>query len=224
MKKILCAIAAILLFFNFSMSAYGTSINIPENEIETDGKIMLLDTVTDKNMLEKIIKTDRLSVPNGLNLEKKEIFILKLESNETTNNSGKNFKRGSGLIYEIKNISVSPKEFYYIDEYDSDWYDGACSIKGEYNKKLSVKAKVKTVIGKGTVKNAIGFSLTQNVPVLNNFHIAVEEGKKVNVRTYANYKSVEFDIYNKFTGRLVEAKAWAAKPIGLVIIRYTYSY
>ncbi len=223
MKKILCAIVAILIFFNFYLSAYGTSINIPENEIETDGKIMLLDTVTDKNLLKKIIKTDRLYVPDGLNLEKKEIFVLKLENSETTN-SAINFKRWSGLIYEIKNISVSPKEFYYIDEYDSDWYDGACSIKGEYNKKLSVKAKVKTVIGKGTVKNAIGFSLTQNVSVLNNFHIAVEEGKKVNVRTYANYKSVEFDIYNKFTGRLVEAKAWAAKPIGLVIIRYTYSY
>lgn len=223
MKKILSILLAAILFFTYSVYVFAAGDNTSDVNINIIDNTKLVQTITDKNELQKIIERDHLTVAPNSQLEKVEIFVYEPENNELITNSNMNIQPMAGLIYEIRNVVVSPKEFYYVNEYSSDWYDGPCTVKQTYTKSTRVKANVDTQIGDSTVKAAIGFELDQEFTVSKEFSTTVASGKRLNVRVHVNYKSTEFDIYNKFTGKLVESKAWAAKPIGLVIFQYTYS-
>lgn len=114
-------------------------------------------------------------------------------------------------------------EFYYVNEYDSDWFYGPCSVSETYTRESTVKIDIDTTIGNGTVSAAVGYSITDTYVKSKTFTTTVAANKKLNVRIHTNYKSTQFDIYNQWSNNLVEKDAWTAKPIGLVFVQYTYS-
>lgn len=223
MKKILSILLAAILFFTYSVYVFAAGENTSDVNINIIDNTKLVQTITDKNELQKIIERDHLTVAPNSQLEKVEIFVYKPANNESITNSNMDIQPMAGLIYEIRNVVVSPKEFYYVNDYTSDWYDGPCVINHTYTEEKEVEYNINTTIGNSTVSAAIGYALNEKFTVSKSFSTTVASGKRLNVRVHVNYKSTEFDIYNKFTGKLVESKAWAAKPIGLVIFQYTYS-
>lgn len=220
-KKITCIITviSILLLTVFSTNAQNLyPIGTKDN---TELKLESITTITDKEELKEIIEEQNLSVPAGYYLEKVDVIVYNTE--DTINTIPSSSIQPRGLIYEIRNIRVSPKEFYYVNEYDSDWFDGPCSISETYSTECSVKYDYSVNIGDSTVQASLGYSKNYKTVCTKTFSTTVAAGKKLNVRIHPNYKSTEFDVYNKLTGNLVEKNCWIAKPIGLIFLQYTYS-
>lgn len=129
----------------------------------------------------------------------------------------------TAILYEIRNVRHSPNQFYYVNQYDSDWFYGPCEVSETYTKEVETKSKMDTTIGKSTVKLSVGYSHSEKYTVSKTFKTSVAAGKVLNIRVHANFASAQFDIYNKYNGNLVEKDAWIAKPVGLVFLQYTYS-
>lgn len=216
-KKCLSAIITIVLAFSFSTVAFAAE----ENEMEAlniSSDCDLISTITSPSDLEAIIATENINIPEGYHIEKIETFIYNDEV-EPVQSQIQPF----ALIYTIKNVRRSPNEFYYVNEYDSDWFDGPCSANETYTRTSKVKVDIGTDIGNSTVSAAVGFSISNKYSKSATFTTNVAANKKLNVRIHTNYKSTQFDIYNQWTGSLVEKDAWVAQPIGLVFRQFTYS-
>lgn len=220
-KKIVCLITvfSILLLSVFTVNAM--SLYPTTTEDDTELELESVTTITDKEELEEIIESQNLSVPTGYYLEKVDVIVYNTE--DTINTIPSSSIQPRGLIYEIRNIRVSPKEFYYVNEYDSDWFDGPCSISETYSTECSVKYDYSVNIGDSTVEASLGYSKEYRTVCTKTFSTTVAAGKRLNVRIHPNYKSTEFDVYNKLTGNLTEKDCWIAKPIGLIFMQYTYS-
>lgn len=200
--------------------AYANTTNpeIPDQSIDYNQ----LSVITNPTELKKIIEEQELDVPVGYHLEKVEVFCY-MDKTEQKNEGFDENIQPNALLYEIRNVRVSPNEFYYVNEYDSDWFYGPCSVSETYTRQSSVKIDIDTTIGNSTVSAAVGYSITDTYTKSKTFSASVASGKILNVRVHTNYKSTQFDIYNQWTGNLVERDAWTAKPIGLVFVQYTYS-
>lgn len=226
-KKIICFITviSILLLSVFQVNAISRYPTITEDNTELE--LESVTTITDKETLDEIITNQNLNIPTGYHLEKVDVIVYNADNSENTLSNSfaaeDTIQPMAGLIYEIKNIRVSPKEFYYVNEYDSDWFDGPCTISETYSKECKAKYNYSVGIQNSTVEASLGYSKSYKTVCTKTFSTTVASGKRLNVRIHTNYKSTEFDVYNKLTGNLAEKNCWIAKPIGLIFIQYTYS-
>lgn len=217
-KKCLSAIITIVLALSFSTVAFAAEKDKME-VLNISSDCDLISTITSPSELEKIIANENINVPEGYQIEKIETFIY----NDKVDTIESQIQPLGGLIYTIKNVRRSPNEFYYVNQYDSDWFDGPCSVSETYTRTSEVKVDIGTNIGNGTVSAAVGFSITDKYTKSKSFTTNVAANKKLNVQIHTNYKSTQFDIYNQWTGSLIEKDAWVAQPIGLVFRQFTYS-
>lgn len=197
--------------------------NVQEKTINLSSDCQLITVITNQAELQNIIETQQLNVPTGYHLEKVEIYRYTDADEEQIASTLESTIQPYALLYTIKNVRHSPNEFYYVNEYDSDWFYGPCSVSETYTRESTVKIDIDTTIGNGTVSAAVGYSITDTYVKSKTFTTTVAANKKLNVRIHTNYKSTQFDIYNQWSNNLVEKDAWTAKPIGLVFVQYTYS-
>ncbi len=231
MKNVTSIILAIILLFSTQISIYAKDdLTNSQSKIDEFQNYTLTTemVITDQDELDEYAKKFNYAPPEGHNLEKIEIYAYIDNSSKSldllvSDTVVANPVQPLGLFYTIKNVRVSPKEFYYVNDYDSDYFYGPCDVSESYTKTSSTKISVSTNIGNSNLKAAIGYDRNDTFSYTKTFSTSVAAGKVLNVRVHTNYKSTEFDIYNTVTGELVEKNAWTAKPIGLIFMQFTSS-
>lgn len=226
-KKVLSVILSIVLGLSLCLSVFALEDTTQNGDaVYVPVGAQSVSVVEDPEELQKIIDEHHLNVPEGYTLEKVETFVY----TEDYHSDPPLQPMPRALLYEIRNVRRSPNEFYYVNEYDSDWYEGSSdlnagltTIKETYTRSSSVKIDIDTMIGKGTVSAGVGYSITDTYTKSKTFETKISPRKKVNVRIHTVYQSTQFDIYNQWTNHLVEKDAWTAQPIGLYFAQYTYS-
>lgn len=217
-KRLLSLLMATVILCLTSITVFAENDSISNQDIITISETQLISSVNDPEKLQEIIEKENLSVPEGYYLEKVETFVYSNDDFEFNPEP-----EPQAILYEIKNVRHSPNQFIYVNQYDSDWFYGPSTISITYSRTNKVEKDIGVSIGNGTVSAAVGYKVSVEYTNSKTFNSSVAAGKKLNVKVHTNYTSTQFDIYNKWTGNLVEKDAWTAKPIGLVFKQYTYN-
>lgn len=223
MKRIISVILAMLIFILSCVTVFAQSYDIIPTEAEPQLILTSETVITDKDALAEIEISHNIDVEGEGRLSKVEQFVYSIPSSKNYFES-KNSVQQRSILYEIKNVRESSKKFYYPNEYLADgWCYGPCTISQTYTKTAKAKYNFDVNIGSSTLKSAVGYDTDYSVTLSQYFSTTVADGQKINVKVYANYQSTEFDVYNKYTGNLVEKDCWIAKPVDLLVLRYTYA-
>lgn len=223
MKRIISVILAMLILILSCGTVFAQSYDIIPTESEPQLFLESETVITDKDALAEIEISHNIDVEGEGRLAKVEQFVYSIPSSKNYFESENSIQTRS-ILYEIKNIRVSSKKFYYPNEYlADDWYYGSCTVSQTYTKTAKAKYNFDVNIGSSTLKSAIGYDKDYSVTLSQHYSTTVAKNEKINVKVYANYQSTEFDVYNKHTNNLVEKDCWIAKPVGLLVLKYTYA-
>lgn len=179
--------------------------------------------ITDQATLEKLAQTKNLQIPAGYHLEcYTQSFYVGSEYARAENHRSVVTER-TAFLYRIENVSVKSPSFCYASEYAHDIYQGSAEISTTFTQSKSAKQSIGVPIRNSTVKAAVGYAVTDIYTVSKAFSVSVPDGKYLDVKAYPLYRRTAFDIYNRWTGALVQSAAHTDRPIGLLIEQYTYS-
>lgn len=206
----------------FSLSSVTAIAQAKSTEVLVEAKLVNSLVITDEAELNKIIQRDGAVLAGTKKLDKVEIFVYAAEQ-ETPPVQDRGIEVQS-VVYEIKNVVVNSPDFYYT----SDYYHDVCYGSGSVAKTYSFDRPVKTdfggvSIGNSTVSYAVGYKITDTYTVSKYFTATIAEGKALDVKAYPLYRRTTFDIYNKWNNTLVKKGAHTDKPVGVTIVKYTYS-
>ncbi len=179
--------------------------------------------ITDKDALEKIAQMKNLQIPDGYHLECYEQSFYVRNEYVSAEHLSSIEPKSRALLYRIENVVIRTPNFYFAHEYEHDIYQGPATISTTFTLNKSVKKSIGVSIGNGTVKDAVGYDVTDIYTVSKEFSATVPAGKYLEVKAYPLYRRTTFDIYNQWTGELVQREARTNRPVGLYIEQYTYS-
>lgn len=219
MKKIVSIFMSFIIICMSFLPVNATSIN-EEGISEDSCSIELIET---PEALERIVIEDNLTIPDGYALKQVKTITYNLNSCSGNYVSTDNIVAPQGIIYELRNVRKNTMEFYYVNEYMSDYYDGPANISQKYTMSSEVKRSFDLSIGKSTLTTGVGYDVSLTYTVSKNVEASISKDEILNVRTYINYSRTDFDIYNKWNDSIVEKDAWTAKPIGIIVKLYFIS-
>ena len=211
MKRIISLVLSMIICFSLVQFSYASD---DENVVL---KEQYHTIVTNKNELEQIIEDEDIQVPDGYTLEKVEYFAyINEEISDDSSNINIEQEPRAGLIYEIRNVR-KVNDFYFVDDYDHDIYEGPASISTTYSYTRDVRKSIGVTIGNSTVEAAVGYDITDKYTKSKTFSTTVASGKTLHVYTYPVYRRTAFDIYNRWTDELVESGAYTDQLVGIYI-------
>lgn len=221
-KKFVSVFSALIFFIYSAVLTYAaTDINASAVDMYAEESQNIC--ITDQDTLEKIVQMKNLQIPEGYRPEcYKQSFYVGNEYVSTDNHISF-VPKPRALVYRIENIVVRTPDFYYVHDYEHDIYQGPAAISTTFTQSKAVKKSIGVSIGNSTVKAAVGYDLTDTYTVSKEFSATVPAGKYLDIRVYPLYRRTAFDIYNQWTGELVQRDAHTDQPIGLYIEQYTYS-
>lgn len=62
----------------------------------------------------------------------------------------------NGLVYKIKNVNHTNNEYMLVNDYESDYFYGPCTVSETYTQSRKANLSCKTSIGNSTLQGAIG--------------------------------------------------------------------
>lgn len=221
-KKALVIISTIIII---ALTAVTVGLNVYKSKsVNTSSYIVEYKTViTEPKELERLAKKTNAPAPEGCKLEK--INILQYTDEKEADFSGRFYI--PSFIYEIKNVQRAPYEYRYTQPDYADIMDAgsACKFSGVYASDGAAKTHYKTKIRDSVVSRAVKYDIAKYQSIEKKYTTPefAKGEKKVYLRAYTTYACTEFDIYNKFTGKLKEKNAGVSVPNGLIFIQYTYA-
>lgn len=215
-------IVSVFFVLLFSLSSVTAIAQAKSTEVLVEAKLVKSIVITDEAELNKIIQRDGMVLAGTKKLDKVEIFVYAAER-ETPSVQDSSIEV-QGIVYEIKNVVETNPEFYYTSDYSHDTCYGSGTFATTYTFDRAVKTDFGGVsIGNSTVSSAVGYKITDTYTVSRYFTATIAEGKALDVKAYPSYRRTTFDIYNKWNNTLVKKGAHTDKPVGVTIVKYTYS-
>lgn len=209
---------SVILCFSFTIFTYATD---EESVILKEQNHVV---ITNLDELEEITNEEGIEIPDGYTLEKVEYCTyLDIETTESNTQVDSNIEPRAGLIYSISNVKIVTPDFCYVNEYEHDIYEGPAEISTTFSFSKAVKRSIGVNVGSSTVKAAVGYDITDTYNVSKTFKTTVAKGKILEIKAYPVYRRTTFDIYNRWTDKLVETGAHTNKVVGVYIAQYTYS-
>lgn len=173
--------------------------------------------ITDPQKLQQIIVEDNLDVPKGYTLSEVTISVL----NDTSNTSNTN--RNNSIQGDNPNFTIVPikdvHDVYFTNEYDSDWFEGPCSVSEEYSRKSYITKSVTISVADERISSEYGITVGKEVTKSATFQTTVAANEQLNVRIHTNYLQHYFKIMN---GTLQVGTGSAYEPVGLIFKQYRY--
>lgn len=218
-KKILSLTLASTLLL--STNIYADSNEMIKSTYQYSSKEKITqNSITNPELLNKIILEDNLEVPEGYELV--EVITTTVEnvpsdSNNIEFNNTEEDLQKLFAKWTLKNITSKEEQGKLIT---SDYYDGPSNFTHSYEETVSCSYSTKSGISVKALSAELGFSVTGTEKVGRTYNVNVDKGKKVNLKVYVNNKKYSFSVYKNDD---YKGSGTATKPIGLIFKQYVFN-
>lgn len=168
----------------------------PLSKLNSNSNSTNIVSITDRNEIEKIAKSENINNPNEI-----KSITYTIHNNKSTEKPLKNPIHSNDLKVTkvISDVKDKGNGWYYKDRYWSSIYDGPAHIDKTFTHSSEASFNANVNVSSSIVSAGVGFTIGKSYSVSENYSFDVAKGKKTELRTYINYQKFAFNVYHYYS-------------------------